>query len=44
MDFFEADFYYQKKNKKIFLENTNGETNKPLFVWQDKTQKIKKFF
>ena len=41
IDFFEADFYYQRdKNKKKFLENTNGETNKPLFVWQDKTQPV----
>ena len=40
IDFFEADFYYQTKNKKKFLENTNGETNKPLFVWQDKTQPV----
>ena len=40
IDFFEADFYYQTKNKKKFLENTNRETNKPLFVWQDKTQPV----
>ena len=26
MDFFKADFYYQTKNRKIFLENTNEQT------------------
>ena len=40
-----GDASYVKNRKKFpkfleILENTNGETNKPLFVWQDKTQPV----
>ena len=40
MDFFEADFYYQIKTNKFFLEKASGVANKPLIVWQDNTQTV----
>ena len=38
--FLKQIFITKQKIKNKFLENTNGETNKPLFVWQDKTQPV----